>query len=500
MSSQRLQLVSNRTHERYVAEPTLRAFHSDDTLVRGIMGPFGSGKSSACCAEILWRACDQLPDPRDHVRRTRWLAIRNTYPELLKNTLETWLEWAPAGYTNTVYGAPITSTVRAELGDGTWLDCEVIFIALDKPKDLRKLDGSEVTGAWANEARYLPLSLINRVRGRLRFPATLEGEPLSGPTWRGIIADTNPPNTRHWWYHHAEQLKPDGWRFWRQPGGLLPDPEHEGKYKYNPLAENLAHLPTDYYFSQLSTDPEFNRVHIEGEYGNVFEGKPVYGTAFRDSVHRSPTPLEIYRGLPLYAGVDFGVAYTAVILGQVGVDGQLRILREIVAPDMGIRPVVIDRLRPMLQTDFAGMQIHTAWCDPAGRARSPRDVKELTLIGEMRSLGINAVEAPTNDFLPRRGAVMDQLCQFTSSGTPRFAIDPSCTLLLEGFGGGYQYRMTSVSGNAGTERYTEEPDKTIHSHPHDGLQYLCLGLNPAVLKTVHRKRIQQPRQTWAAAY
>ena len=77
--------------------PDSEAFMNNSTdLVRGIMGPIGSGKSVACCAEIMMRSCEQAPG-RDGVRRTRWAIIRNTYPELKSTTIKTWLDWFPGG-------------------------------------------------------------------------------------------------------------------------------------------------------------------------------------------------------------------------------------------------------------------------------------------------------------------------------------------------------------------------------------------------------------------
>ena len=36
-------------------------FHNSDAFVRGLLGPVGSGKSSACCVEIVMRALKQKP-------------------------------------------------------------------------------------------------------------------------------------------------------------------------------------------------------------------------------------------------------------------------------------------------------------------------------------------------------------------------------------------------------------------------------------------------------
>ncbi len=64
----------------YKYVPTLREFSRDNTFIRAVCGPFGSGKSSACVIEIAKRAMAQRPDA-DGVRRTKCAVIRNCYDD-----------------------------------------------------------------------------------------------------------------------------------------------------------------------------------------------------------------------------------------------------------------------------------------------------------------------------------------------------------------------------------------------------------------------------------
>lgn len=123
----------------YTAEPTGIAFHADDvSFVRGVMGPIGSGKSVMCVQEIIHRAGRQKPDAAG-VRKSRWAAIRNTYPELTSTTIKTWADWLPHHVCPVVYSSPISGRLRQQCGDGTSIDMEVLFLALDLPKDISKL-------------------------------------------------------------------------------------------------------------------------------------------------------------------------------------------------------------------------------------------------------------------------------------------------------------------------------------------------------------------------
>ena len=106
------------------------------------------------------------------------------------------------------------------------LDLEVIFLALDRPEDVKKLLSLELTGIWVNEAREIPKSIIDACTMRVgRFPSMKDG----GCTWTGMLsADTNAPEEDHWWpimagevpvpdhIQHEEAkmlIKPDNWNF-----------------------------------------------------------------------------------------------------------------------------------------------------------------------------------------------------------------------------------------------------------------------------------------------
>ena len=203
--------------------PTVWKFINDDSFVRGLMGPVGSGKSYGCAAEIMLRAVKQKPSPRDGIRYTRFVVVRNTYPELRTTTIKTWQELFPEG----VWGGmrwqpPITHHLRLPArGDAAGIDCEVIFLALDTPQSARKLLSLEITGAWCNEARELPKAVVDGLTHRVgRYPTKADG----GPTWYGIWMDTNPPDNDHWWHTLAEKEPIRGdypWMFHRQPGGVL---------------------------------------------------------------------------------------------------------------------------------------------------------------------------------------------------------------------------------------------------------------------------------------
>ena len=195
----------------YNAHPTLQKFHASDAFYRGTRGPVGSGKSTAMCMEIMRRAKEQVAGP-DSIRRTRFAVIRNTYRELKDTTLKTWLAWFPESYFGVFNNGDMIHNVKFDD-----VEMEVMFRALDRPQDVKKVLSLELTGAWINEAREVPKGIIDAIGDRVgRYPAVKDG----GCTWRGVIMDTNPGDTDHWWYRLAEEDRPEGWNFFAQPGGL----------------------------------------------------------------------------------------------------------------------------------------------------------------------------------------------------------------------------------------------------------------------------------------
>lgn len=436
------------------AGPVVEAFHRSNAFVRGLMGPVGSSKSSACCAEIFDRACHQHASNR--IRRTRWAILRNTYPELKSTTIKTWLEWFPM--TQMKWDAPISGTIDTWLEDKTRIQIEVYFLALERPEDIGKLKSLELTGAWLNEAGEMAKQVFDMVTQRVgRFPPVRDG----GPTWSGVLLDSNPPDTDSWWFRLFEEQKPETFEVYKQPGGLIQD---KGVYLPNPLAENIPNLPGgyDYYKRQLAgKSKEWIKVYLEGQYGIVIDGKPIY-PEYNDDLHcREISPVQ----KPLLIGLDYGLTPAAVIC-QLSSRGQLLVLDELCAEDMGIAQFARDVLKPYLSTQWRDYAFQ-AIGDPAGNSRAESDEK--TCFMELAEAGIAATPAPSNDFLKRREAVAKYLTRLTD-GKPAFIVHPRCNKVRKGFMGGYCYRRIQAGG----ERYRDVAEKNQYSHPHDALQYAAL--------------------------
>jgi hypothetical protein len=425
---------------------TLQRFHDSDSFVRGVMGPVGSGKSSACVIELLRRAKEQAPGP-DGIRRSRAVVIRNSFPDLSSTTIKTVMQWMPKEMGKYRHGSPIVFHLKA--GD---LDFEILFMALDREEDARKLLSLEVSFAWVNEAREINLGIVNALSARVgRFPAKVDG----GCTWSGIIMDTNPPDDQNWWYKYAEEETPEGWEFFKQPPGD------------SPLGENIPNLPKDYYKRiRAGKSDDWIEAYIKGNYSYVVEGKPVY-PMFRDSTHTN-SEIEPVPRLPLFIGLDFGLTPAAVI-GQKLVDGRWLIIDELVTENCGIVRFA-ETLNSYLAEKYPDHEVDMAWGDPAGNQRAHSDERTaLEIMEEYCDFPVRP--APSNEISLRREVVVNALNRMID-GKAGFQLHPRAKMLRSGFAGKYHYKFVKSSNNAMT---FETPAKNEYSHVHDSLQYLLLG-------------------------
>lgn len=481
---------------RYQAPgPVAEAFLYSRAFVRGIRGPFGSGKSTVCAVSILTQILEQRPDKRG-VRRSRWAIVRNTYPELKTTTIPTWHEIVPSNVGDWKKEGPPTHVLTGELDDGTSYHAEVIFLALDSAADVKKLLSMNLTGAWVNEAREVPQSVIDGLTGRVgRYPSEADG----GSEWSGVIMDTNPPDTEHWWYTLAEGdtsdlrkaelvesirrteaelrdlglLQPNQalFEFFAQPSGLAAN------------AENRENLKAGYYTRlQAGKTQDWIKVYIHGEYGFVMDGKAIY-PEYSDTLH---THQGVITPLPgrVVVGLDFGLTPAATFNQQL-LNGRIVTFDELVSERMGasrfaeeLAPVIA-RYPQVTEWDIVG--------DPAGEQSVQTD--EDTVFKVLKSKGINARPARTNDFTLRREAVAGALSRIVD-GKPGLMVAQKCIRLRKALAGGYCLKRVQVTA----EKYREKPEKDMHSHVAESQQYALIemGQSPLALATGRKiKRISR---------
>lgn len=427
------------------------------------MGPFGSGKSSGCVIELVKLADRQRVGPNGK-RKARFGVIRNTYRQLEDTTIKTVDQWLPMG----VFGQWIKSEHRFIVDKlAPDLEIEFIFRALDRPEHVSNLLSLELTAAWGNEARELPRAIIMALQGRVgRYPAVKDG----GCVDPCIILDTNPPDEDSWWYKVFEEDRPEGWEMFRQPGGRAAD------------AENLPYLPANYYQNLVNgATPEFVKVYVDGEYGFVRDGKPVY-PEYIDSLHCS-TDAEYRPGLTIYRGWDFGLM-PACVLSQITPEGRWITFDELCGDNVSL-DAFADEVLLLCNTKYPDAKFIDIG-DPAGQARSAnvRETEESSAFSILN--GKKVMIEPGEQTVTIRTESVRKPMNTLIAGRPQLLLHPRCKMLRKGYQGRYQYRRIQVSGD---ERFKDEPDKNAYSHPHDANQYVAARLFAAAVKSARAQKM-----------
>ena len=196
------------------------------------------------------------------------------------------------------------------------------------------------------------------------------GEDIYEPvTRKAVLMDTNPCDSEHWWFHLAENghlpasknkklditRTREVFEFFRAPPPLFRLPN--GTYERNPEAENIPHLMGgyEYYEDMLAGNTqEHINVMVLGQYGALFDGKPVY-TEYNDVIHCPANGVKPVEGVPICLGWDYGLT-PSVCIGQL-IEGQMRIVAEIWSDDSNTKKFARDIVKPFLQKNFAGYKI-----------------------------------------------------------------------------------------------------------------------------------------------
>jgi len=438
----------NQTEQtpRYDQLPTLKLFHNDGGQIRCIVGPVGSGKTTAATIEV----CSFLPR---HIYRTwglkstRWAIIRNTYPELIDTTQRTVFDWFPSGEyqkQEKIY----------KLRDKQYgCEIELMFRSCDRPEDVKKFKSLELTGYWIDESIEVADEIKNMLKNRIgRYPRKC---PV-----RFGIETTNPPDVEHPTYGQFKWLTPI-------PGTLSEKQPLKGHHGFwQPERENEVNLRKGYYddlIADYRDNPDWIATYVKGHPGIIVKGKLVY-KHFNRSKHVAIMPI-IQTGNHLLRGWDNSGNCPACIVVQLAPNGGVHVLREF---NSDVENIVdfTKRVVSALDTEFPGAIYDDDYADPAGAAKySVREGGFTSNAELMKECGV-LVKSSDQNFSARTGAVETALQREHG-----LLINNSCTRLINGFIGGYCYSEIGTTGI-----YRDTPDKNRFSHIHDALQYVMVRL------------------------
>lgn len=442
-----------------------------------IQGDLGSGKTRALVARIMRHAQQQRVSKITGLRMSRWAVVRNTYPDLKRSTIRTWLEMLPEQiYGRFNWGQPPFHKIR--FND---VSLETDFFALDKPEDVSKLRSTEYTGIAFNEVPFIPKEIFDEADSRLRYP----GEEHGGSEWHGIIADANAPPEDHWLALISGQVDlppnlteeerqefkwPEAWKLFMQPPALLENLDHNGRllgYTVNPKAENLKNLPPNYYAKMI---PGKSKAWIDSHLRNtvtlVVDGSPVF-PMFRREVHIANVALRPVIGQTLSVGLDFG-RQPAAIFGQA-VNNRVLIQQELLGLNEGA-VTFAPKVKRFIAKNFPDHRLEEVefWGDPKGRDKGQADERTAYDIFAANGMTVRPPPGLKNNMIATRVDAVTSILNQMVDGRPRAVFSPMCRTLNVGMQGRYQLEREETG--------ELKPKKDRYSNPADALQYLVLGM------------------------
>lgn len=438
---------------------TLAAYSAARNPVDIIRGPLGGGKTYESINKCLTLCIEQHASKAEGIRRTRGVVVRNTYPDLVSTVVKDFREVIPDSIGHMTMGHPPQLDLDFDLEDGTRVIANIIFLALDKPEDVRKIRGLNTTWIYVNEVKEIARANFDMMTTRAdRYPQ------IGWSKYAGVFGDTNAWDQDHWLEDIARKIRSGeivDWKIHVQPGAVQ---KINGKWEVNQLAENPAAVKTGYYQKALQGKREdWILVNLANEIGYSFDGKPVHSD-YSDSRNVAPQDLIPKPGVVI-VGMDFGLT-PAAVFWQRQQTGQWWGIDELVKFDMTNEKFAVE-----LKAKCAEIKLRTPGVsfvfigDPSGDNRAATDGR--TTFQVYRLAGIGARAASTNDPQVRRDALTRPLTRLIN-GEPGLLLSPKMAFLRKALAGAWCYRRVQIGG---TERYKDEADKNEFSHVGEAAEY-----------------------------
>lgn len=422
-----------------------------------IIGPGGSGKTTASCKKALVEAQRMRPGP-DGRRRYVLGVWRQKYVNIWKATIPSWWKLFPKDLPRSSWtgASPREAEHRIEFED-RWgrIAIEARFRAFGETMDPDDVLGNEFTDCWLNEMPTLPEELFIALVDRVGRDPPME---ISGRVGR-FFGDGNAPDVLNYCYRDFFETLKNSYALFHQPSGLSSE------------AENLQAVGREYYLNSARTNahrPWWIRRMIHAQPGFARANDPVY-EKFDDMRNVSRETLQVYKQLPVLVGVDGGLTPAAAYCQELS-SGQLRILAEIALERGGMRELATAMLA-LEAARFQGCSFRTV-CDPAmAPGEDLEDKSDRQRLAEYLKREVTC--ARTQEPNARREAIACKFDLSLEAGAPGLVLDPSCKALRRGFNQTFHYRQIAGTNDRGNVA------KTFDGHVHEALQYAGLECGSA---------------------
>ncbi len=408
----------------YEPLPKQREFHESDAFLRLYQGGFGAGKTLAG----VWEAIDvSMAYPNNF-----GIVARKTYRELEDSTKKTFFEVCPK---------ELIGGFRARDDVVTFVNgSRIAFRSLDDPDKLRStnLGWFYVDEASEIEDEDIPTMLVGRLR-------------LDRVPWRGGWFTSNPATVEHWTYKwFVERAK-------------------EAPHRYHMVVASSyenPYLPREYIEAlEQEYSPSWVRRYLRGEFGFVAKGTAVFEN-FNESLH-VVDKLEPLPDRPIIRAWDFGFHHPAVLWSQIGPNGVLRVLRELMGTDILISKFA-DQVIAVSKEKFPPDATFIDVGDPAGGQRGDKDPRTSVDILRERGIRVATRKYPKKRLIELVEAKLGQVRKQGDSVQPVILISrQGCPVLIEGLMGGYCWPKAK-DGKISRETPLEDG---YYEHLQDCLQY-----------------------------
>ena len=392
------------------------------------VGALGSGKSWALCRAAIGLA---LSYPR-----MRILLGRHHSTDLRDTTKITFFELITEleDHIRDQYPPEVREQVPS-IGEMHKADNEyefsngsvILFRPLDEAES--KYKSLNIAAVGIDEASEVDLEAVQMLMGRRRQM----GYPLL------LFVVSNPTGYTHWLYK---------WFVKEQEANYF-------LYKTNSF-ENQKHLPPSY-IQELSRKYSIDWVkrYIEGEWGGLTEGIPIFAGMFDTKVHIGEG--RFYGGNPIWVGIDFGYGSPGVVWAHPDRQFRCQIVREWLPKEMDTYRLAEGILkRNGVWFPNAKFQY---FCGHDGNQHAPS--AEKTGIEILMDAGMDP--SWRYHHLEAAFTVIRNMLKVRTDNTPNLIVDPHAAIVAEGFMGEYKYKPDS-----------EKPLKNdIHDPVMDAFRYIA---------------------------
>jgi len=436
---------------KYKPLPTWKQVHKCRKRILYIQGGVGSGKTTGAFMHLYLLA---IRNALKGFRRSVFYVIRASYPQLKDST---WHTFSDTFNINEKY---LNKTRFEYIMNLKFHKIIWRFRALkDEKKELDKIDGYSMTGAYIDEViHYSSPDIIHKCNMRARWPVKTVFKGKVQYAEHVVICTSNPPPSEEHWIRKlffSEIPDKNLYQGWEQP-----------------LTENIDNLPPDYVPSLKESLPDYLvKRYVEGKAVPAPTGAEVYIKFKREKHIKEIEPI---KQEPLLRGWDFGTANPACVICQIiAIDDngkyvqdpkmienyylQLRIYDEICYQNLNIREFA-SIVKNYCQSKYGLGWNFLDFADPHGQART--ESSQLTAWQQLIEQGIHPIAGATEI---RERILAVQRFLDTENG---LLIHPRCVKLITGFEG--MYHKVKIKGVV-----IDKINKNEYSHPHDALQMVC---------------------------